>query len=90
MKYDCTSKYQRIKNNLLKEYGTKHLCGNCFYTTTCERAIAQGIKNAEKKRRFMIINAPFVTKFEIEKYERNNRDGFIKVYECNKFEFEGV
>lgn len=90
-RYDCTSRYESIKKRVLRQYGTEHLCGNCFYTTTCERAIIQGVKNAEKKRKLMHINAPFVTKFEIEEYrDRHNGDGFIKVYECDKFEFEGV
>jgi hypothetical protein len=54
--------------------------------------MVQSIKGIERKSKMMKTNAPFVTKFEVEEYVKSNSngDGFIKVYECNKFEFGGV
>ena len=91
-RYDCVSRYESIKKRVLRQYGTIHLCGNCIHTTKCERAMAQSVQGIERKSKLMKINAPFVTKFEVEEYVRSNSngDGFIKVYECNKFEFGGV
>lgn len=91
MKYDCTTRYEKMKDKLLKEYGTKHLCGECKYTTKCVRNIIQIGNDASKKRELMLKYAPFVTKFAIEHYSKTHRQtGFVAVYECDKFEFEGV
>ena len=78
------------KKRVLRQYGTIHLCGNCIHTTKCERAMVQSIKGIERKSKMMKTNAPFVTNFEVEEYVRYKDDGFIKVYECDKFEFGGV
>jgi hypothetical protein len=90
MSYDYTAKYEKIKKELLEEYGTKHLCGNCKYTTECKRAIIQGIKGIERKKRLVKAILPFVVSFEVEEYIRRKDDGFIYVYDCDNFEFEGV
>ncbi len=89
-RYDCTTRYESIKKRVLRQYGTIHLCGNCIHTTKCERTMVQSIKGIERKSKMMKTNAPFVTNFEVEEYVRNKDDGFIKVYECDKFEFGGV
>ena len=91
MSYDYTSKYEKVKKKIEEEYGTVHLCGNCKYTTKCTRNIIQIGDDAERKGVLMRKYAPFVSKFELQNFDGSHRQtGFVAVYECSKYEFEGA
>lgn len=82
--------YQRIKDKLYENYGKTHLCGNCVKMTKCVRNIIQMNNSSEKKKRLMSKYACFVTKYKVEPYDKlHKQTGFITVYKCNKFEFDG-
>jgi hypothetical protein len=67
------------------------LCGNCKYTTKCTRNIIQIGDDAGRKAILMRRYAPFVTRFEMQNFYGNHKQtGFVAVYECNKYEFEGA
>ena len=83
--------YKNIREIIKRNYGKIHLCGNCEHFESCVRFKIQSTKNKMKKERLMHINAPFVTKFSIDKLSESINDiGFITVYECTKFEFEDL
>ena len=87
-KYNYQSTYKNIGKIIKENYGKIHLCGNCEHFESCIRFTIQSTKNKEKKERLMLINAPFVTKFSVDKLSESINDiGFITVYECTQFEF---
>lgn len=88
---DYGGSYSKMGDKVYKKYGTEHLCGNCKYTTTCARAKIQCVNNKGIKSYLMETYAPFVKHFEVETLTRNKKDeGFVAVYDCEKFEFHGV
>lgn len=82
--------YEKIKNKIIEHYGEYHLCGNCKKMMECERMKVQNMPHKFKKTQLMKEKAPFVTHFEIEDMKTLPSDrGFVAVYECNNFEYEG-
>lgn len=89
--YDCARQYSKMKKEIEDNYGTVHLCGNCKHMTRCIREEIQFLDKKQYKKPLMEKVAPFVKKFEVEPLVTYYKDrGFIKVYECDRYEFEGV
>jgi hypothetical protein len=82
--------YQKLRTKVYENYGTEHLCGNCKYMTKCIRNLIQISNDANQKGKLMRRYAPFVLNFAVEKYEEHHKQtGFVAVYDCTKFEFDG-
>lgn len=91
MNYNYTEHYRKIKKKIDDNYGTVHLCGNCKYMTRCIREEIQFLNKKSYKKPLMEKLAPFVKSFEVEPLVTYYRDrGFVAVYDCERFEFEGV
>lgn len=86
MDYRKTAAYKKIQANK----GYIHLCGNCKFTTSCERMDIQSSRNIARKEKAM-PKLSFVKKYDIEEFVEGigkQGIGFINVYECSRFEFE--
>lgn len=87
--YDYAKQYENMRQEVYRNYGTEHLCGNCVYTTRCKRANIQALGDRKKKERLIKIKAPFVRDFAVEEFYRGQIDvGFVTVYDCDRFLFD--
>jgi hypothetical protein len=87
--YDYAKQYENMRQEVYRNYGTEHLCGNCVYTTTCKRADIQALNSPEIKAGLIKKHAPFVKVFAIEELHRSQREvGFVAVYDCDRFLFD--
>lgn len=81
--------YKKIKEEIEKNYGKVHLCGDCIHTTECRRARIQGVKSKQLKTQ-LIAEVDFIKKYKIVPLlRRHTESGFIKVYDCDRFVFDG-
>ena len=93
MNKSASFQYEKLEKKFMKNYGQVHACGECKHTTTCIRMNIQYARvSLNKKNELMKKLAPFVKDFVIEKHKLKNCDKilqFIKVYQCERFEFDG-
>lgn len=90
MKYNYTEHYRKMKKKIDRNYGEVHLCGNCKHMTRCIRNEIQWLNNKKVKATLMELKAPFVKRFEVEPMPTYGNDrGFVTVYDCERYEFEG-
>ena len=88
--YDYARSYKIMRDKLYERYGETHLCGNCVHMTKCIRNEIQWLNKKSYKKPLMELKAPFVKHFEVEPLVTYYRDrGFVAVYDCERFEFEG-
>ena len=89
MNYNYARHYENMRQEVYKNYGERHLCGDCVYTTNCKRAEIQALNNCEIKPGLMKKHAPFVKDFAVEELHRNQCEvGFVAVYDCDRFLFD--
>ena len=88
--YDYAKHYRNMKKIIDDNYGTVHLCGNCVHMTRCIREEIQFLDKKKYKKPLMEKLAPFVKEFEVEPLITYYKDrGFIAVYKCDRYKFEG-
>ncbi len=89
MNYNYARHYENMRQEVYKNYGTKHLCGDCVHTTNCKRADIQALNDHSKKAMLIKKHAPFVKSFDVEDfYRRQEEVGFVNVYDCDRFLFD--